>query len=122
MKLKHILLAAAGFFFLILGAAGAVLPILPTTPFVLLAAACFASNPRLHDRMMKIPFFREYISNYREGRGLPKRTVIQSLVFLWAMLLVSALYIRILWVAACLALVGAAVTIHILHIAKGKKN
>lgn len=122
MKTKHILLAVAGFLFLLLGAVGVVLPVLPTTPFVLLAAACFASNPKLYARVMKIPFFREYISNYREGRGLPKRTVIQSLVFLWGMLLVSALYIRTPWIIACLALVGTAVTIHILHIAKGKKQ
>ncbi len=121
MKLNHLLLAAAGFFFLILGAIGVALPVWPTTPFILLAAGCFASTPKLYARIMNIPFFNQYIRNYREGRPLPKRTVLQSLVFLWAMLLISARHVSTLWIIILLAVVGVGVTIHILCIAKGRK-
>jgi uncharacterized membrane protein YbaN (DUF454 family) len=117
---KTLLLCGTGFLMLGMGAVGLVLPIWPTTPFVLLAAGCFASTPRLYARMLKIPFFNEYIRNYRERKGLRPRTVAISLVFLWSMLLVSALHIRALWAAVLLGLVGAAVTVHIVWIARAR--
>lgn len=122
MRLRHLLPVAAGFLFLALGALGVALPILPTTPFVLLAGGCFASTPRLQAWMMKIPFFNQYLRNYREGCRLPRRTVIQSLVFLWGMLLISAFHMRAPWMAALLAAVGICVTVHILWIARGRKG
>ncbi|MEA4893107.1 MAG: YbaN family protein [Peptococcaceae bacterium] len=122
MNIKNILLLGAGFLLLGMGAVGVLLPVWPTTPFVLAAAGCFASHPKLHQRMMRLPFFSEYIRNYQEKRGLPKKTVAVSLVFLWGMLLISALCIRKPWVLCILALVGAGVTVHILWISKARKR
>ncbi|NLG25864.1 MAG: DUF454 domain-containing protein [Clostridiales bacterium] len=118
MKLKRAIFTALGFVMLALGAIGVVLPVWPTTPFVLLAAACFAYNPRMRSRVMKIPFFREYLRNYDDRKGLPRRTVVRSLIFLWTALLLSSALARSPWLAAGLALVGAAVTAHILWIAR----
>ncbi|GHU70470.1 hypothetical protein AGMMS49992_02850 [Clostridia bacterium] len=101
-----------------LGTIGIFLPILPTTPFVLVAAACFAGTPALHSRVTKIPFVNEYITNYRTGAGLPRRTVAVSLSFLWVTLIVSALLSRKLWIVLLLAVVGVAVTVHIVMTAR----
>lgn len=122
MRLKRTLLLAAGFVMLAFGTIGLFLPVWPTTPFVLVAAACFAHNPRIYARMLKIPLFREYIESYREGKGLSKRTVTKSLTLLWGMLALSAFLLKSIWAAVGLAAVGAAVTAHILSIAKPKKE
>lgn len=120
--MKNILLVAVGFLMLAIGAVGLFLPILPTTPFVLVATACFATSPSLHARVMKIPFVNEYISNYREGKGISRKTVVCSLVFLWAMLIISAIVVKISWVVIVLAAIGAMVTIHILAVSKPRKQ
>lgn len=55
-----------------LGLAGVVLPLLPTTPFMILAAACFArSSPRLHDWLLGHPVFGGMIRNWRDHRAIP---------------------------------------------------
>jgi uncharacterized membrane protein YbaN (DUF454 family) len=67
-----------------LGAIGIVFPILPTTPFLLAAAACFCkSSTRMYSWLMNNKWFGEYIKNYKEGRGLPLKTKITALVVLW---------------------------------------
>lgn len=122
MNLKRVLLVGAGFLLLTMGAIGLVLPVWPTTPFVLAAAGCFVSTPNLHARVMKIPFVNEYIRNYADKKGLSRKTLAISLIFLWGMLLISAFHIRTVWIICCLALVGIAVTAHILSIAKPRKR
>lgn len=121
MKIKHILLCCAGFFLLILGIIGAFLPVLPTTPFVLAASGCFASTPKIYNRMMRIPFFKDHIQNYRDKQGLSRKTVTVSLAFLWGMLLLSALHIGKIWSVIIFGLIGTTVTIHILWMAKARK-
>ncbi len=118
MKLSQFLKLTAGFTALALGLVGAVLPVWPTTPFVLLALGCFSATPALQSKILKIGFFREYYESYTRKTGLRRRTVAGSLIFLWGMLTVSAVLIRKLPVCLLLAAVGAAVTVHILWIAK----
>ena len=122
MKLKQKLLIGLGFVFLTLGAIGIFLPVLPTTPFVLLASACFASSKRLTEWLKKRKLFGEYIINYQDRNGLKKSTVIKSLSFLWVMLLLSMYLIGETWAVLLLSFIGSAVTIHILVIAKPKEN
>lgn len=121
MGIKNILRCTAGFFLLIMGGIGVFVPIWPTTPFILAAAGCFASTPKIYNRVMKIPFFNEYIRNYHNKQGLKPGTVIISLSFLWGMLLISAMHIRTLWSVILLSLIGTSVTIHILWVAR-KRN
>ncbi|MEA4970991.1 MAG: YbaN family protein [Candidatus Pelethousia sp.] len=120
MRIKTILLTGLGFLFLGLGAIGLLVPVWPTTPFVLLSAACFSSTPRLRAKIMKVPFFREHIENYENRTGLSRKTVAVSLGYLWGMLLLSMLLIRKAWIIGLLCAIGAAVTIHIFCVAKAR--
>jgi len=122
MSLKNRLLIILGFVFLIIGAIGIFFPVLPTTPFVLLAAGCFTSSKRLSDWLTRNKLFGEYIINYRERNGLSKKTVIRSLGFLWIMLILSAICVHSLQLTIILSCIGVAVTTHILWIAKPKKR
>lgn len=99
---------------------GLLLPVLPTTPFLLLAVACFSTSPRLKANIMKVKLFREYVENYQNRTGLPHKTVILSLCYLWSMLLLSMFLVQTIWIICLLSLVGVSVTIHILYMAKGK--
>jgi uncharacterized membrane protein YbaN (DUF454 family) len=77
-----------------LGAIGIVLPILPTTPFLLAAAACFCkSSTRLYNWLINNKWFGEYIRNYKEGKGIPMKTKVVTLTFLWATIGVSTIFI-----------------------------
>ena len=103
-----------------LGAAGIVLPLLPTTPFLFLAAACFGrSSPRLNRWLHTNRFFGPYLSRYRNGEGIPLTAKIAIISMLWLSLAASALLVipETLWpVRVALALTGIGVSIHILRI------
>ncbi|WP_099466859.1 YbaN family protein [Konateibacter massiliensis] len=122
MEIKNKILIAIGFMFLLIGGIGLFLPVLPTTPFVLVAAACFSSNKKLTDWLKKSKLFGEYITNYKERKGLSTITVIKSLSFLWIMLIISIVYIHSMWAAILLPCIGIAVTTHILIIARPKEK
>ncbi len=119
--MRRVLLNILGFTALACGAVGVALPVLPTTPFVLCAAGCFsAANPAMYQRLSKGKYFGEYIRNYRERTGISAAARVRGIVFLWATLLVSGALIRRPGVLIVLAVVGAAVTAHILTIRRRK--
>ena len=75
--LKKVLWISLGILFVGLGAIGVVIPGLPTTPFLILAAACFIrSSQRLYDWLIKNKTFGPYLKDYREGKGIPKKAKI----------------------------------------------
>jgi uncharacterized membrane protein YbaN (DUF454 family) len=120
--MKKILLLTGGSLCLALGAIGLFLPVLPTTPFVLVAAACFSCYPPVYQRIYKIRFFREYLEAYRAGKGVSTATRVKSLVWLWGMLIISMVIVNKPWLYALLGVIGAAVTVHILLIGRKKSN
>lgn len=123
MRLILIIKIVTGFVALCLGAIGVFLPVMPTTPFMLLAVGCFSSTPVIQKRILKIKLVREYHESYKERKRLSKRTVVGSLIFLWSMLLLSVIITTNLIVALILLAVGIGVTVHILFLAKrGKKD
>jgi uncharacterized membrane protein YbaN (DUF454 family) len=99
-----------------LGTAGIFLPLLPTTPFLLLAAACFLrSSKRLHAWIMNHKWFGPYIYNYRTYKAIPKRTKITAITLLWITIAYSALWIvPIVAVKLLLFFIAIAVTWHLL--------
>lgn len=114
MNLKKIALITIGTIALILGTIGAILPLLPTTPFVLLAAACYGrSSERLHAWLVNTKYFGEFIRHYKDKSGVRKITKIKAISFLWIALIISCFFIDIYWVWGILFIVGASVTTHI---------
>ncbi len=84
-RLVRALLVCAGFASVALGVAGIFLPVLPTTPFMLLAAACFArSSPRFHGWLLAHRTFGPIVGEWERHRAIPYRTK------LWAIALMSA--------------------------------
>ncbi len=122
MQFKTVVLTCFGFIFLGLGAIGVLLPVWPTTPFVLVSVACFSSSPRIKARILKISFFKEHIENYEHRTGLSKKTFWISIVWLWGMLLLSMLLVDNLWITLLLLFIGIAVTSHILCMSKGRED
>lgn len=118
------LLIIAGTIFLGLGFVGVFIPILPTTPFLLLAAACFArSSKRFYEWLLNNKWFGSYIRNYRDGKGIPVKVKIVTISVLWTTILVSVSFVtQVLWLELLLILIAAAVTIHILTIKTYKKQ
>ena len=105
-----------------MGIIGIVLPVLPTTPFLLLAAACYAkSSDRFYNWLIGNRLFGEYIHNYREGNGIPLRVKLLTISFLWVTILVSSfLFISSWLIRVLLLLIAVVVTLHIVLIrAKG---
>jgi len=77
--IKKYSLITLGIFFVILGVIGAVLPLLPTTPFLILALSCFAkSSPRFHQALLNNRFFGEPLRQWEESRSLTRRTKIKA--------------------------------------------
>lgn len=108
------LLLAAGILCVGIGAVGLFVPVLPSTPLFLLAAACFArSSRRLHRWLLHNRLFGRVIRGYLERRTVPLRTKIGAIVFLWAGITASILAVPILPVRILLALVAVAVTVHL---------
>lgn len=119
-RLRRALLVIAGVVSVGLGLVGAFVPVLPTTPFLLLAAACFVrSSHRLHHWLLSNRLFGDYLRRYRDGEGLPLASKLATLALLWATLAVSAFVAvptRLWWVRLLLLAVGTGVTVHVLRI------
>jgi uncharacterized membrane protein YbaN (DUF454 family) len=117
VNVKNILFTILGCVFLAVGAVGVAVPVLPTTPFVLLAAFFFYSgNKKLHIWLKQNRVFGQYIENYQTKRGISLKLKISSIAFLWTGLIISAAIVQTPWVYVTLAVVGAGVTAHLLMI------
>ena len=91
-RVKRIVLIIVGLMALALGGLGIFVPLLPTTPFVLVAAVAFAnSSERLHQWLLEHDVFGELISNWRSHGAISRPTKIVSLVSMVAIVLVSVL-------------------------------
>ena len=110
------LLAGLGLLSLTLGILGIFLPVLPTTPFLLLASVLFLkSSQSLYDWLMNHPKLGPYISNFLVHKAIPLRVKIVSVSMVWITLLYCALMVAEHWAFKLLFIVIAiAVTVHIL--------
>ena len=107
-----------------LGTVGIVVPLLPTTPLLLLAAACFVrSSDRLYGWLIGHRLFGSYIRNYREHRAVTWQTKAFTLVLLWIAIGYSALAVIDSWaIRAILLVIALAVTVHVLSLNTLKKE
>jgi uncharacterized membrane protein YbaN (DUF454 family) len=117
-KVKRAIYLIIGTVALALGAMGLFLPVLPTTPFVILASACYLrSSKRMHSWILQSKLFGETIENYQAGRGLKRDTKIRALVLMWATISISAFFfVDQLIFQGSMFLVASGVTIYILRL------
>ncbi|MDW7657357.1 MAG: YbaN family protein [Bacillota bacterium] len=110
----RLLIALAGSVALALGIIGIFVPVLPTTPFLLLAAACYLrSSRRLYAWLLNHRLFGRTIRNYLRHKSVDRRTKILALFLLWLSLTVSAILVPSTLVRILLPLVGIGVSIHL---------
>jgi hypothetical protein len=112
-KLVRVLFNIGGVIALGLGLLGIFLPLLPPTPFVLLAAACFArGSERFHQRLLANRTFGPIVYEWERHRSLPYRTKITAIVLMSATMGISIVFfVKPLWLRITLALFGVALAI-----------
>ncbi len=110
----RVLLLTIGGVSLVLGVIGIFLPLMPTTPFLLLTAACYVrSSPRFYNWLVSHPLLSKYLLAYLDGNGIPRKAKIFTTLPLWVSLLFSCYLVPIWWVRAGLIAIGIGVTIHV---------
>lgn len=112
----NVLLILLGGLSLVLGIAGIFLPVLPTTPFLLLTAALWCrGSDRLYRWLLSQPCLGSYIRNFREHRAIPLRAKIVSVTLVWISLTYCAVAVAtVWWLRGLFLLIAAATTWHIL--------
>lgn len=112
----NIVLTILGCLSLALGITGAFIPVLPTTPFLLLSAALFLrGNRKLYDWLMNHPRLGIYISNFMEHKSIPMKVKVVSVTTLWLTLLFCAIFVADHWALRLFFIaIAVGVTVHIL--------
>ena len=110
------LLIILGTVSLVLGVIGIFLPLLPTTPFLLLAAALYVrSSEELYNWLIHQKYLGTYIRNFREHKAIPLRAKIISVTMVWATLLYCAIFIsENIYLSIALIILAIAISWHIL--------
>jgi uncharacterized membrane protein YbaN (DUF454 family) len=122
-KIKKTALLVLGTLTLALGVLGLFLPVLPTTPFLLVTSFCYLrSSRRLYHWLIHQRLLGAHIYNYITYRAVLKSAKLVSLVFLWVTLGLSMLLVNSLHVRAFLMLVGVLVSIHLLTLRTMEKE
>jgi uncharacterized membrane protein YbaN (DUF454 family) len=111
-------LIATGTLSVALGVLGMFLPLLPTTVFLLLAAACYArSSERFYLKLVNNPVLGAYIRNSREGRGMRRRDKAITLTLLWVGIGATMIWTaEAMWLRVLLLGIAVGVTVHVVKI------
>ena len=110
-KATRYFLIMSGWLSVALGVIGIVLPLLPTTPFILLAGGCFAkSSPRFHQWLLNHNFFGPLIKNYQGKQGIPRHVKIRAIIFIWLTLSISIYFLSITWLRVSIFILGLVLT------------
>ena len=114
--IKKWILLLLGIFLLILATIGIFIPLLPTTPLLLLSAACFIrSSDRLYNWLINQRLFGKYIQNYREHKAVSLRTKIVGILFLWGTISYAILMVsQNIFLDIFLLLVAIGVSTHLI--------
>ncbi len=105
-KLRNTIYIVLGFFFLGLGAIGVIIPVLPTTPFLLLASYFFArGSDRFNTWFLSTKLYKNYLEDFVKDKSMELKTKVKLLVFASSMLLISAYFVKLLPVRIFIAFV-----------------
>ena len=111
--IKYIYIAL-GILSVILGLIGALLPIIPTTPFLLVASYFFTrSSKRLNDLLYKNRYLGPYLESISSGNGMPLVAKIYTISLLWFFMLVSIFMIDFIAIKITLFVIASGVTIYV---------
>lgn len=107
-------LTLLGWFCVVLAIIGAVLPVMPTTVFLISAAWCFSrSNQKYYQWLLNHRVFGECVRGWQEGKPIPRRAYQKILMLLWLSLCVSSLLTSELWIDILLLVVGLSVSLYL---------
>jgi len=122
-KFLKFILILLGIISLGLGVLGIFLPLLPTTPFLLLSAALFLrSSIRMYNWLLNHKYLGKHLQNYINHKTIPKKTKIYAISLLWTTILLTAiLVVDIIWVKILLIIIALAVSFHILSFKSTKE-
>jgi len=123
-NLKKRLLLIAGTLLTAIGIIGIFVPILPTTPFLLLAAACYIrSSLKYYNWLLNNRIFGAYVKNYIQGKGMPLRVKVFTVILLWVTIGLSIWFaVQVLVIRIILVLVALGVTAHVIRIKTTKEK
>ena len=114
--LKRMLYCVAGHVFVVIGVLGIVLPVLPGTPFLLMASACYLRGSiRLHTWLHNHRFLGPYLRAFQEGRGLPARVKIIAIATMWIGMSVTMVMFPHPVLIITFVAIGAGVTFYLLR-------
>lgn len=112
---KKYLFITAGWLCVGVAVLGIFLPLIPTTPLLLLAAACFVrGSEKLYNWLLNHRQLGPYIRDFREGRGIPRKAKISTIAVMWTTIGISILILRLIWVKVLLFFIAAGVTVYLL--------
>ena len=115
-RLVRFLLQGVGWLSVALGVIGIFLPVLPTTPFLLLAAACFArSSPRFYHWLIGHPRLGPWIRDYLEGNGIPLKGKVYAIGLMWVSIGFSCWLVPMVWARVFMGVTAVLVTVYILR-------
>jgi len=117
VNIKRAIFVTGGLIAVVLGVIGIVLPVLPTTPFLLLASWCFArSSPRFHHWLIQHPKLGPLITMWQSGKGIPKKARNRAILAIAAGMTVSAIVVGKLWLVLMRAVIGLSVSLYLLRL------
>lgn len=112
----RMILLVIGWLSVALGVIGIFVPVLPTTPFLLLAAACFVrSSRRFYLWLVEHPKLGPWIRDYLEGQGIPLKGKVYALVLMWASITLSCFIVPLPWARGFMLTSAVLVSIYILR-------
>lgn len=98
-----------------LGIIGIILPLMPTTVFLILASVCFSrGSPQYKEWLLNHPRFGHYIRDYQAGRGIPKKCKVIAIAMIWTSIGTSAIFlVSALWLKVLLLAIAAGVSLYL---------
>jgi uncharacterized membrane protein YbaN (DUF454 family) len=116
-KIVRIFLIITGSIFVGIGILGIFLPLLPSTVFFIIAAACYVrSSEKFYEWLLTNKLFGNQLKNYLEHKSMPKRAKIIAITMMWATISFSAYIVPLLYVRLLLLIIAIGVTTYILSL------